>query len=102
MQANLTNATKYAMIHFMLADYHTNEHQKALLHEKIEFHKKNVILQSLISLLLVTGGIYASQRKSAWLPIVIFPSMVASISKLEKHATQRHQCKQLLRYLERN
>ena len=102
MQANLTNVCKYAMIHFMLADYHTNEHQKALLHEKINFHKNNMILQCFISIFLLSGAIYASQRKSAWLPIVIFPSMVASISKLEKHATQRHQCKQLLGYLERN
>lgn len=86
----------------MLDDFYHQEQQKALLRDKIEFHKKNVILQGIISLLLVTSGIYASQRKSAWLPVVIFPSMVASMTKLEKHATQRRQCKQLLKYIERN
>lgn len=78
------------------------ERQKQRCREKIEFHKKNVILQSMVSLICVTGGIYAGQKKSTAVPLVLAPMAGASMSTLAKHETKRQRYKEILNELERN
>ena len=99
MQENLTMAMKYATIYCMLPDYHKHEYKRAQLLEKINFHKSNMILQCVVSLMLVTGGLYASQRKSVWVPFIVAPSAGISLSKLAKHNTEYHRYKQQLKSL---
>ena len=67
----------------------------------MEFHKKNVIVQSLISLICVTGGIYAGQKRSIMVPLVLAPSVSVSCSNLAKHETKRRRYKEILEGLER-
>jgi|GEM_PF-6796374 len=77
------------------------ERQKQRCRERMEFHRKNVILQSMISLMYVTGGIYAAQKKSIAGPLVLAPMAGASISTLTKHETKRQRYKEILNELER-
>ena len=99
MQANLTRTGKYAIMRYMLPDHHTHENQKAQLHEKINFHKNNMILQCLVSAMLVTGGFYASQRKSVLVPLIVAPSVGVALSKLSKHRNEYNRCKQQFQIL---
>ena len=78
------------------------EHQKAKCREKIEFHTKNVILQSMVSFLCVCGGFYAGTKRSIVVPLVLAPGAVASCSKLTEHETKRRRYKEILNELERN
>ena len=102
MQENLTIIKKYDTMHTMLNDSHILEHQKAYLRQKIQFHKKNVLLQSALSALFIFGGIRAGQRKSVLLPLVFAPSAALAVTKLEHHEKQRRQYKKQLKNLERN
>ena len=86
----------------MIADYHASEYQKACCRERISFHKKNVILQTGVSLLCIIWGLYAAQRSSILVPLVIAPSAAMSLSKLANHETKRRQYKAQLKKLERN
>ena len=86
----------------MITDYHIIEHQKARCREKIEFHTRNVLLQSMVSLLCVAGGVYAGTKKSIVVPLVLAPSAAASCSKLAEHETKRQRYKEILDGLERN
>ncbi len=101
MQENLTNINKYATMRNMLNDSHILEHQKAYLEQKIQFHKKNVLLQGALSSLFIFGGIQAGQRKSVLVPLILAPSAVASVSKLGRHITQYQDFKKQLKNLER-
>ena len=77
------------------------EQQKERCREEIRFHKKNVILQSVISFLCVAGGICAGQKRSVLVPLVLAPMVATSCSNLAKHeATRRHRQK-ILEELER-
>ena len=78
------------------------ERQKQRCREKIEFHKKNVILQSMVSLMCVIGGVYAGQKKSIVVPLVLTPMAGVSISNLTSHETKRQRYKEILNELERN
>lgn len=100
MQANLTSALKYDIIRPMLTDYHNNECQKAQLREQINFHKNNMILQSLLALMFLTGGIYAAKRQSILVPIILAPSAGVSLDKLVQHTAQHRRYKQQLKSLE--
>lgn len=102
MQANLTAIQKYATMHTMSTDYHDYEYKKAQLRERITFHKQNIILQSILSILLVTGGIYAGQKKSILVPLILAPSAATSVSKLEQHTNHYRNNKRQLKNLERN
>ena len=86
----------------MITDYHIIEHQKARCREKIEFHTRNVLLQSMVSLLCVAGGAYAGTKKSIVVPLVLVPCAAASCSKLAEHETKRQRYKEILDGLERN
>jgi len=86
----------------MLNDPRVLEIKKTQLRDKVNFHKKNVILQSVFATILVIGGIYAGQRKSILVPLVFAPSAENSISKLGHHESQRRQYKEQLKNLERN
>ena len=68
---------------------------------KIDFHKKNVILQSIVSFLCIVGALAAAQRTSILVPFILAPSAAASLSKLIKHETKRRQYKAQLTQLER-
>ena len=85
----------------MITDHHIIKHQKARCRRKIEFHAKNVLLQSVISFLCVTGGIYAGQKRSIVVPMVLAPTLTTSCSKLAKHETKRQHYKELLKELEK-
>ncbi len=78
------------------------EHQKQRCRTKIDFHKKNIILQSMVSLMCVIGGVYAGQKKSIAVPLVLAPMAAASMSKLASHETKRQRYKEILNELERN
>jgi len=82
--------------------YHIIEHQKAKCREKIDFHTKNVILQSMVSFLCVAGGVYAGQKKSILVPLVLASATAASCSKLAEHETKRRRYKEILNELERS
>ena len=77
------------------------ERQKAIYRKKIEFHKKNVILQSMVTILCVTGGIYAGQKRSIAVPLVLAPMASASFSKLAKHESKRRYYQETLNELEK-
>jgi Na+/H+ antiporter NhaD/arsenite permease-like protein len=96
-----TKENKYQMHHY-LEQKRIVERQKQRCREKIDFHKKNVILQSMVSLMCVAGGIYAAQKKSIAVPLVLAPMAGASISKLASHETKRQRYKEILNELERN
>lgn len=77
------------------------EQQKERCRKEIRFHKQNVILQGIISFLCVAGSIYAGQKRSILVPLVLAPMAAASCSNLAKHeATRRHRQK-ILEELER-
>ena len=86
----------------MIKDYHIIEHQKARCREKIEFHARNVVLQSIVSLLCVGGGIYAAQKRNIIVPLILAPTAAASCSQLTKHEIKRRRYKEILDNLERN
>jgi len=86
----------------MIRDYHIIEHQKARCREKIDFHTRNVILQSMVSFFCVVGGVYAGQKKSIVAPLVWAPVVAVSCSKLVKHETKRQRYKEILDGLERS
>ena len=102
MQENLTILQKYATMDAMLDDSHILEHQKAYLRQKIQFHKKNVLLQSALATLFIFSGIQTGQRKSVLLPLVFAPSAALAVTKLKHHEKQRRQYKKQLNNLERN
>ncbi|MGN0919787.1 MAG: hypothetical protein ACI4OR_03410 [Alphaproteobacteria bacterium] len=81
--------------------YRVREIQKARCRQKIEFHTKNVLLQSMVSFLCVAGGIYAGSKKSIAVPLVLAPTASASCSKLATHETKRRHYKEILGELER-
>lgn len=89
-------------MHHYLEQKRIIERQKQRCRERMEFHRKNVILQSMISLMCVTGGIYAGQKKSIAIPLVLAPMAGASMSTLAKHETKRQRYKEILNGLERN
>ena len=78
------------------------EIQKARCHAKIEFHTSNVILQTLVSILFLTGGAYAAHKKSIVVPMIAAPSAARSLSKLIPHEEKRRRYKEILKGLERN
>lgn len=78
------------------------EIHKARCREKIDFHTKKVVLQSLISLMCVSGGIYAGQKRSIVVPLILAPMLTASCSNLAKHEAKRHHYKEVLEGLERS
>ena len=78
------------------------EIQKARCRNKIKFHTENLILQSIVSFLCVAGGIYAGQKRSVLVPLVLAPTAAASCSKLATHTTKRMRWKDILDGLERN
>ncbi len=82
--------------------YRILEIQKARCRNKIKFHTENLILQSIISFLCVAGGIYAGQKRSVWVPLVLAPTAAASCSKLATHTAKRMRWKDILNDLERN
>lgn len=82
--------------------YKILEIQKTRCRNKIEFHKQNVILQSMVSLLCLVGGFYAGQKRSILVPLVLAPAAVASCSNLAKHEAKRQRYKEILDGLERN
>ena len=78
------------------------EYQKQKCRRNIDFHAKNVALQSIVSLLCVVGGTYAGQRRSIMAPLVLAPMAAVSCSKLATHETKRRRYKEILKSLERN
>ena len=84
-----------------LDKYKIIERRKAECREKIEFHTKNVILQSMISLMCLMGGTYAGNKKSIWVPLIIAPIAGASISNLSKHESKRQAYIKVLKKLEK-
>lgn len=89
-------------MHHYLEQKRIIERQKQRCRERMEFHRKNVILQSMISLMCVAGGIYAGQKKNIVVPLVLAPMAGASMSTLAKHETKRQRYKEILNGLERN
>ena len=85
----------------MTNDDHFSEHQKACCQEKVEFHKRGMILQAVVSLLCVAWAWDAAQQRSALVPLILAPSAAASLSKLAYHETKRRQYKAQLKKLER-
>ena len=77
------------------------EYQKAKCREKIAFHAKNVVLQSMISFMCFIGGMYAGQKRSVWVPLFIAPTAAASVSKLATHESKRRRYKEILNELEK-
>lgn len=101
----MTIPLKYDMISPMFMDLERRriiECQKAKCREKIDFHTKNVILQSIVSLLCVTSGFYAGTKKSIVVPLVIYPAASVSILKLTEHEAKRKKYQKLLNRLERS
>lgn len=78
------------------------EIQKARCREKMGFHKRNVITQSIISLMCLSAGVYAGYKRSILVPLVLAPMASASCSTLAKHETKRQRYKEILNGLERN
>ena len=78
------------------------EIQKNRCRSKISFHAQNVVLQALVSVLCVTGGMYAAQKRSIIVPLVAAPSAACSLSKLVVHETKRRRFKEILGDLERS
>ena len=85
----------------MINDYHIIERQKAKCREKIDFHTRNVILQSMISLMCVAGGVYAGTKKSIVVPLVLAPAVSASCTELAKHESKRQRYQKILNQLEK-
>lgn len=77
------------------------EQQKERCRKEIQFHKQNVILQGIISFLCVAGGIYAGQKRSILVPLVLAPTAAASCSNLAKHEAIRRHRQKILEELER-
>ena len=82
--------------------YRVLEIQKARCRNKIEHHTRNVILQSVISLMCLAGGIYAGQKKSIIVPLILVPTAAESVKRLSTHETKRRHYKEILNGLERN
>lgn len=82
--------------------YRVLEIQKARCRNKIEHHTKNVILQTIISFLCITGGIYAGQKRSIIVPLFLAPCAAESVKRLTAHETKRRRYKEILDGLERN
>ena len=78
------------------------EYQKAKCRERISFHTKNVVLQSIVSLMCLVGGTYAGHKKSIWVPLVIAPAAAESVSKFSEHESKRRRYKEILKGLERD
>ena len=85
----------------MIRDYHIIERQKAKCREKIDFHTKNVILQSMVCFLCVAGGTYAGQKRNIIVPLVLAPAVAASCKELAKHESSRQRYTKILKSLER-
>jgi len=101
MQANLTISLKSATMPHMTDDDHSSEHQKACCRERVEFHKRGMILQAVVSLLCVAWALDAAPKRSILVPLVLAPSAAASLSKLAYHESKRRQYKAQLKKLER-
>ena len=86
----------------MIDDYHIIECRKAKCREKIDFHVKNVVLQSIVTLMCVVGGTYAGQKQSIIVPLILAPTATESIKRLTKHEAKRRKYQKLLKRLERN
>ena len=120
---NLTILAKYAILYHMKNTHksyykkHMSAHsaailnwnrykileiQKARCREKMSLHKKNVILQSMISLMCLSAGIYAGCKRSIVVPLVLAPAATASIKELTSHEAKRQRYKNILNNLERN
>ena len=77
------------------------ERQKIECREKIDFHTRNVVLQSFVSLFFVSAGIHYAQKRSVIVPLVAAPSAAYSLSKLTTHEIKRRRYKEILEVLER-
>ena len=77
------------------------EREKMKCRERIDFHTKNVILQSMVSLMCVAGGVYAGQKKSIWVPLVLAPAVAGSCTELAKHESNRQRYTKILKRLEK-
>ena len=80
----------------MINDCHEKERLKAYCQTRLGFHKKNVALQAVISFLCIVGGLYAAEKKSALVPLVLAPSAAVSLSKLDYHNSKRRFYKKYL------
>ena len=92
------------MIFVMIMDLERRriiERQKAECREKIDFHAKNVILQTMVSFICLVGGAYAGYKKSIWVPLVIAPATAESVSRLSEHESKRRRYTKILKKLER-
>ena len=78
------------------------ERQKAECREKIAFHTRNVVLQSMISCMCLIGGASAGYKKSIWVPLVIAPAASESVSKFSEHESKRRRYTKILNNLERS
>ena len=85
-----------------LEERHIIERQKAECRERIDFHTKNVVLQSFVSLFFVSAGLHYAQKRSVVVPLVAAPSAACSLSKLAKHETKRRRYKEILECMERD
>ena len=85
----------------MINDYHIIERQKAKCREQIEFHTRNVLLQSMVTFMCVAGGFYAGTKKSIVVPLLAYPMASASIFKLTEHESKRQRYTKILKRLEK-
>ena len=94
------------MIFFMLEDLLKQrreiEGRKAAYHRQIDFHTKNVILQSVVSFLFIVAAIFYARKQDPLAPFVMVPSATLSLKKLESSETKRRHYKKMLENLERN
>lgn len=86
----------------MTIDYHIIEYQKRHCRERIVHHTRNVVLQSMVSLMCLVYGTWEGQKNSVVVPLVVAPSAACSLSKLTEHETKRRYYKKILKNLEKN
>ena len=77
------------------------ERQKARCHEKVDFHARNVVLQSFVSLFFVSAGLHYAQKNSVIVPLIAAPSAAVSLSKLTTHEIKRRRYTKILNELEK-
>ena len=59
--------------------------KKAGCHQQIDFHKKNVIVQTVLSSFFILASIFYAQKKDPMLPFFLIPSATISLKKLIDH-----------------
>ena len=88
-------------MNFDIKKHRLAECKKVGYNQQVEFHKKNVILQSVVSFFLILAGFHFAKKQDPVAPFVIAPSITVSMKKLESSERKRRYYKKMLNDLDR-